>query len=603
MIDESSFEHVIFVGEENSKEYLESFVEDVQKLDFKYFDLCEESKNIVMKYQMNFQGEEIFFEDFVKGFDDEIFGVFEIENLLRNIPEIGSLLDKNENYFVKQKIVDGEKLKDLEDFIEEIYKNERKDEEENFSDILESNEVNSENFFSFELRNSAENEIEDDAIAKSFKSTQNVNEQKRIKNINKENSFRNVNKENFAKIKMNNNLTQKISKQNFTQNVNNENSTQIVNKQNSTQNVNKQNSLNISEKLTQKLESEVFIVSSPHGSGKSVLLKEIALEIKKISPSKWIILIDLEETFQELQKSIEKNNSSYDNLTDKEIILFLIQNEDESSQKFLTKFLEFSEKVVLIFDNFDKVENSTIILNFINQCKKFSSQIWVATQPHQESFLINKFKNAKVIKISPLNHKTHESFLEYFSHLDENDEKNLIEFVEMIEVKEVQLLHEIVENWSENSYKMFKKILSKRYEKFKVKILDDFEENLSFKLRLHKEHQKIALKSINLREINYLKIIKENFNIKSEEIFNFGIIYKNKNQRNFNEIFRQFYIAQFIIENLTKVESDEKAEKLLVEIFKRKNQEKYKMVVKFLDDFVKLSESGKNVSKIKKILL
>ncbi|KAG5668952.1 hypothetical protein PVAND_016858 [Polypedilum vanderplanki] len=150
--------------------------------------------------------------------------------------------------------------------------------------------------------------------------------------------------------------------------------------------------------------SSTFIISDLPQNGKSTALKQIALEIRKHSPSTWVVYVNFKEF--NLEEFDWKNSTVLDFLTQK-------------SSKFDIEIFKL----------------------FAKQKKKFSKQNWIAANQNHVKILKEKFR-VKVLKFAEIDQNDVQQFLEYF---DESHEENLMKLIEEISVSHLGTIKEIAE--------------------------------------------------------------------------------------------------------------------------------------------------------------
>lgn len=350
------------------------------------------------------------------------------------------------------------------------------------------------------------------------------------------------------------------------------------------------NTLNETSQNLKTKNSKIFLISSPPGSGKSVALNEIGLEIKAFNPATWVIKINVAD-FDEFSESDQD---------DEEILEFLskLAGDNEESRVFLHKTLKNTpEKIFLLIDEFNSLKNQENSLKIIKKMENFSNHIFIACRPNSEVLIKKKLKIEKTLQISSLDHKDREIFLEYFSHLNATEEEKLTKFLEENNVENIKFLHEIVSFWDENFYLMFVNILRQRFDEFSEPHYSDFQRLLSYNSNLMKFHQQLAIKKLPVidiqisKQFSSLKFLKENFPINIQDLLTFGLIYKEKSEKFINKLIQEFFIAQFLIENYKEPEVG----KILMDM---KENGKFVMILRFLKDFLDLNEADEQLREL-----
>ncbi|EFX87117.1 hypothetical protein DAPPUDRAFT_97395 [Daphnia pulex] len=105
-----------------------------------------------------------------------------------------------------------------------------------------------------------------------------------------------------------------------------------------------------------KKKKSVVIISSVAGTGKSTLLSQYYKEIKKAKPDHWVIrinLVDQHEAILKLGKTVKRSNV-VDYFVNQ---LHVIDEKRSFSRSLLRKRLETRERIVIMFDGFDEIND------------------------------------------------------------------------------------------------------------------------------------------------------------------------------------------------------------------------------------------------------
>lgn len=137
----------------------------------------------------------------------------------------------------------------------------------------------------------------------------------------------------------------------------------------------------LSEEKVYEATQKIILIADSAGTGKSTVLTNIAITVKKNNPHLWVIRIDLNDYTKFLKELLEKNRKS--------VTVMELLNSKNGTE--LTNHLEESvfairEKIVLLLDGFDEIspDYTELILGLLAQCQKEANfaKIVITTRPH-----------------------------------------------------------------------------------------------------------------------------------------------------------------------------------------------------------------------------
>ncbi|XP_018569142.1 uncharacterized protein LOC108909316 [Anoplophora glabripennis] len=135
------------------------------------------------------------------------------------------------------------------------------------------------------------------------------------------------------------------------------------------------------EELICEMNEKILLISDSAGTGKSTVLTNLSVTIKKKYPHLWIIRIDLKDYTHILKDFLRKNRKTINIL-------------DLLNSKYLTKFTNQLEeavfsmkgKVVLLLDGFDEIspDYTQLVLSLLSLCREQQNfvKMFVTTRPH-----------------------------------------------------------------------------------------------------------------------------------------------------------------------------------------------------------------------------
>ena len=137
---------------------------------------------------------------------------------------------------------------------------------------------------------------------------------------------------------------------------------------------------------------KLMIISATAGMGKSTLLTDLSLEIKKNNSNFWVVRIDLNDHTDALAKEKDKpftTESAVDFISSQMLKL------ETSVDQELFKHLLDEGRVVVMLDGFDEISPTCKItgLDLIKRLRETKvRQLWVTTRPHLKAELEGKLK-------------------------------------------------------------------------------------------------------------------------------------------------------------------------------------------------------------------
>ncbi|XP_046404487.1 uncharacterized protein LOC124169783 isoform X2 [Ischnura elegans] len=152
--------------------------------------------------------------------------------------------------------------------------------------------------------------------------------------------------------------------------------------------------------------NEVLLVADAPGSGKSVFVNKMALEMKKKYRKCWIDVIELllfEDSFKVWEN---KKCLSQDSVEDLLYDLLKTGSQNQIEEKFFQLFFRNGNKVFIFFDGFDEIcpTYRDIVGEFVGILKNFSNvKMCLTTRVHEAGEMEDKFSTL-AYKFVPFNH-------------------------------------------------------------------------------------------------------------------------------------------------------------------------------------------------------
>lgn len=345
--------------------------------------------------------------------------------------------------------------------------------------------------------------------------------------------------------------------------------------------------------------TKIFILSGEAGTGKTVMFKELAIRIKNKFPTKWVSYIDLKD-----HKTLYRNVYSLNDVEKMLKNIFKLNSKNEFEKKIF-EHLFASGEVVLLWNGFDEIspelsETFQIILNVI---RKESNILQFLCTRSLYSDMLNDNLKVKIYSLVPFDLADQNDFvMRFLISKNFTDERILYYMDKIFDVAKLsgsensfdtplmlQLIAELVSNDVElgtnsNLYKIYEKFVDK---KFSIWIQTDYSQKifipfLKTGFNVMKFYQSFALKSEfqdYQDKLPYFWSLKLELmsqipppELNDAEVSRMGILYINdpKNFKFAHKTFIEFFIAQYLIENIYNANdtpSDEELQSRLITLY------------------------------------
>ncbi|XP_070506418.1 uncharacterized protein [Chironomus tepperi] len=385
--------------------------------------------------------------------------------------------------------------------------------------------------------------------------------------------------------------------------------------------------------------NKFFILSSDAGTGKTVVLKQLALEIKQFRKVFWVCYLDLKNftkffTIDNLSKGVQ----------------FLLKEMLGLKTKFERSFfnhLYASGSVVFLWNGFDEISQKFVefAIRIFDEIYKYSeNNQYVCTRP----FIVEIFEKFQkpICKLVPLNENEQLEYLKKFFISRNIQEDNLDQYIE-----KVYDILQSLESKSKSKYdkqfgdlriplvlNMIGQLLSKNisainsnniyeiYDKFTKEKIEIWNENSEFarkflkdlatdrKFSIPKFYHKSALISESsifdsytqdtIKELNIMNL-ENPTELTTEEIARMGIMSIENGRIYFvHKTFAEFFIAQYIIDNIYNGEdmSSEEAE-LRLEFFFIIVFDDQSVILDFINSYLQIVDTKHNTVKYPKNII
>jgi len=376
-------------------------------------------------------------------------------------------------------------------------------------------------------------------------------------------------------------------------------------------------------------DSKIFILSAEGGMGKTVTFEELTMRIKMKFPLRWVSYIDLKDHIWLYEKYQKLDNVER---FLEEILGLGSENEFEA---WLFDALYLTDNVVLLWNGFDEISPtySEFILEIINSVRLNSSNIqYICTRPLYSDFLSDNL-NTFAWTLVPFDQNDQHIFLSRYFELNnlsnsdvQNYTENIKSFLSTLKSRHqtyeyasnfdsplmLRMIAEIVYNnngilKADNLYKIYEEFVSKKVEIWQEKSIfaKSFINNLISKgsaFNLIKFLQKHALKSelsqnfyqcMNKLEVFQQKVPKD---LPRDEISRMGILYTSREDdfRFAHKTFAEFFVAQYLVENIYKAGNVERREaELRIELFQYISENflsGYNAITNFIKSFLETQD-------------
>lgn len=345
-------------------------------------------------------------------------------------------------------------------------------------------------------------------------------------------------------------------------------------------------------------EPKIFLLSNHAGEGKSIVMRNFAISLKKNYPRKWIQFIDLKDHLEIFKgsKGLQLNQSEA-------LLNFLSSNlfSLNDLEKEIFSELFRSSEVIFLWDGIDEISPlwKNIILVLIETIKSTNNFQYISTRPYYAKEIEEKFSISSH-KLVPLN--KHERFeyitkfiaIEIFGlNADEfwhnyKDKKIVNKELQDVITKSQKILRYIENSNTQNRlisnplllrmiaeisscktfnvsrlniYEIFDIFIREKLKRLYAKgeiVANDFSQILTkSNTNILVMHQALALKQI-FPNVNtsYLQIMGNISKFSFEQISRLGIL-EIKSEEDFHFIhqtFAEFFVAQFIVGSIDKID-------------------------------------------------
>ncbi|XP_059478876.1 uncharacterized protein LOC132198710 [Neocloeon triangulifer] len=175
-----------------------------------------------------------------------------------------------------------------------------------------------------------------------------------------------------------------------------------------------------------KEEVQIMLLSSLPGTGKSTVMRELALELQRNLKGKIkVFLVVLSQTYR-LFADAKKERKKVPSLA------LIVSHATGTREMEIQNFIDRRE-VILMFDGFDEISPyyRDQVLQVFSQATEAKVPIWIATRPHEEDAILAKFRRGNVIckaKIMPLDWLQQIRFMMMISKKSVSERECQIEF-------------------------------------------------------------------------------------------------------------------------------------------------------------------------------
>lgn len=362
---------------------------------------------------------------------------------------------------------------------------------------------------------------------------------------------------------------------------------------------------NMSDVLKKIFVTRFLILSDEAGTGKTFTFEQIAIRLKREHPTKWVSYIDLKDFTRFYNASGFVGN--VDQLL--ENILNLGTENEFEMEIFKAQFR--SGQVILLWNGFDEISPifsefiENVMLNIYNNSTNIQ---FVCTRPLYADQLEDLF-NVSSHGLLPFTVREQKEFIEKYFHSENVSLSEIDKYVDKVYqiaakqqfttplmLKMMVEVHEDIELFSlQNIYEIYESFIGKKVDIWQAKSSFARELTKYFlsgrKLfNIMKIYQKFALLSeffLN-KNVKNLQIMKTEIPkaLPLHEITRMGILYINsEDEFEFaHKTFAEFFVAQFIIENIYQLENSTEFDENILDIFQYLN--KNEVVANFIINFL-----------------
>ncbi|KAG5667153.1 hypothetical protein PVAND_015150 [Polypedilum vanderplanki] len=178
--------------------------------------------------------------------------------------------------------------------------------------------------------------------------------------------------------------------------------------------------------------SSILLLSDHAGAGKTTSFKHIAVELKNLYPSTWVVYVDLKMHLD----TFKKYNLRLQNIKEYKIEDFLIEILDlKNFDKILFENFFNINKMIFLWDGVDEISPNykNFITDLILKLKKFENiQQWISTRPVLIDELKLKLKVTKFYELDTFTDENRKKFVKEYLEFVYDAEKTTREFTENI---------------------------------------------------------------------------------------------------------------------------------------------------------------------------
>lgn len=384
--------------------------------------------------------------------------------------------------------------------------------------------------------------------------------------------------------------------------------------------------MNLDDLLLQAKQQKVIIISDTAGMGKSTLLTHLTHVIKQKNHVHWLVRIDLIDHVDSLAIQAKEKTENIQFLSEK-----ILKLKTPLDKAFFNHSLE-EGKVILMFDGFDEIcpDHKKTVIELLRSIKgTLVEQLWITTRPHLRIELEQNLNQPEKSSYSldPFSVDDQVEFLTKFwrkkLNLQENDQNRLECYSNSLIKKLAESINDERKNFTGNPLQTLMLAESFKLEVMenlkmendtlelpeRLRILDLYEKFIEETYRIHqeeklkknsnnpgiKEEKPILLK--DFRMVHQQLAIEFIFGKSQAEELSISATFSNKelrigiieneasNPQFIHRIFSEYFVANFLIEELNKKEQMEAIQNFLLNniFLKPENQ----VIRYFIDEFLK----------------
>jgi hypothetical protein len=403
--------------------------------------------------------------------------------------------------------------------------------------------------------------------------------------------------------------------------------------------------------LEEAQRQRVMVISDTAGMGKSTVLTHISKEVKRISPAKWVVRIDLNDHTDVLQtlKLGQMDKGKVIEFVSEKVLKLKSGLEMELFKQCC--YREQNLGVVMMIDGFDEISPlyKETVIHLVQVLRQTAlEQLWVTTRPHLRRVLEDKLQQLSYT-IEPFPEENQVEFLTKFWSLRDwftrMDSKGKAESKKKLEIYAEKLIKKLSQSVSDKDKEftssplqcrmlaeefdekvktfcksaesmpqlptkldllgLYERFIDRKYdiyqgEKFRVQannIIAREQRERDLKC-MRRDHQLLALKVLFTEEQVAVLQGYNKFMLSREELARFGIAEVNYDSKLhfIHGTFAEYYVADFFVNQLTggSRSSPKLQDYLLKYIFVK---EDYRLIRRFIDGLMSRSELSEEVLK------